>query len=545
MASSSLPARGAGFSELDAFVEHHSLDREYLIEECSVQDLKRILRRSECDYLTGDLRLLLIREWNMERKSLLGAENERTMHMQTPTRGTTSSIHRNDSQLSAAVTVVPEVTPDRDVAKAGAISNSNSNALKCAGTDRTFASTGSSGPGSKSIPSGMRYLRLSRLIDENASALRQSPRKRLAVDAAGNSDDDDDDDNSNQDSSSGNNQDTDSSGQKKKQKSTRLVRRAKKQKTTLSDIRTRQLVVAVGQRNETLLQCSTAAGLDVANAGSRVQDDDSIAVGHEKNSEDAEERALSRPPPCAGRYPIRIRRQASHGVSSDTAAQAHHDRWTPEEDTKLTSAVKTTCEKKWGKDWPANSALVPGRTNMQCWSRCHNALASKSDGTTARKGTWTAEEDSTLKDAVKKHNGKDWAAISELVLGRTKKQCWSKWNDALASKSDGTTARKGRWTKEEDSTLKDAVEKYNGEDWAAISELLPGRTKQQCNKRWHGALDSKSDETTARKGKWTKEEDSTLKDAVEKHNGKNWAASIAELVPGRTAIQCANRRQYV
>jgi hypothetical protein len=81
MASSSLPARGAGFSELDAFVEHHSLDREYLIEECSVQDLKRILRRSECDYLTGDLRLLLIREWNMERKSLLGAENERTMHL--------------------------------------------------------------------------------------------------------------------------------------------------------------------------------------------------------------------------------------------------------------------------------------------------------------------------------------------------------------------------------------------------------------------------------------------------------------------------------
>jgi hypothetical protein len=38
---------------------------------------------------------------------------------------------------------------------------------------------------------------------------------------------------------------------------------------------------------------------------------------------------------------------------------------------------------------------------------------------------------------------------------------------------------------DEDSTLKDAVEKHNGEDWAAIAALVPGRTKQQCLNRWH------------------------------------------------------------
>jgi hypothetical protein len=351
--------------------------------------------------------------------------------MKTPTRGTTSSIHRNDSQLSAAITVAPEVTPNRDVAKAGAISNSNLNALKGAGTDRTSTSTGRPGPGSKSIPSGMRYQRLSRLIDENASALKQSPRKRLAVDGAVNSDDDDDDDDSNLDNNSNNNQDTDSSGQKKKQKSTRLVRRAKKQKTTLSAIRTRQPVVAVGQENGTLLQCSTAPGLDVANAGSRVQDDDSVVVGHEKTAEDAEECAFSRPPSCAGRYPSRIRRQASHGASSDTAVRAHHVRWTPEEDTKLTSAVKMACKKKqgWGHrtDWPAISKLVPGRTYQQCWNRWNDALHPKSDETTARVGKWTKEEDSTLKDAAEKHNGKNWAPIAALVPGRTTRQCRDKW----------------------------------------------------------------------------------------------------------------------
>jgi hypothetical protein len=52
-------------------------------------------------------------------------------------------------------------------------------------------------------------------------------------------------------------------------------------------------------------------------------------------------------------------------------------------------------------------------------------------------------------------------------------------------------------------------------------------------RRWQVTLDSKSDETTARKGKWTTDEDSTLKDAVEKHSsGKNWVA-ISALVPGR------------
>jgi hypothetical protein len=44
----------------------------------------------------------------------------------------------------------------------------------------------------------------------------------------------------------------------------------------------------------------------------------------------------------------------------------------------------------------------------------------------------------------------------------------------LVSKSDDTTARKGKWTTDEDSTLADAVEKYKGGDWAGIAALVPG-----------------------------------------------------------------------
>jgi hypothetical protein len=114
-----------------------------------------------------------------------------------------------------------------------------------------------------------------------------------------------------------------------------------------------------------------------------------------------------------------------------------------------------------------------------CKGRWHNELDSKSDEATARAGEkWTADEDSTLADAIKKHNGADWAAISALVLGRTKTQCNGRWNNELDYKSDETTARKGKWTADEDSTLTDAVKKYNGEDWAAISSLVPGRTNE-------------------------------------------------------------------
>jgi hypothetical protein len=98
-------------------------------------------------------------------------------------------------------------------------------------------------------------------------------------------------------------------------------------------------------------------------------------------------------------------------------------------------------------------------------------------------GRWTGEEDSTLKDAVEKHNGEDWAAISKLVPGRTKSQCWCRWDGSLACKSGETIARVGKWTTE-------------GEDWADISALVLGRTNRQCLNRWHNALESETDEET-------------------------------------------------
>jgi myb proto-oncogene protein len=136
----------------------------------------------------------------------------------------------------------------------------------------------------------------------------------------------------------------------------------------------------------------------------------------------------------------------------------------------------------------------------QCLNRWHTALVSIIDPTTARKGKWTVDEDKQLKGAVPAKGDKNWVAISAQVPGRTKVQCRKRWCDFLVS-SITPAARAGKWKADEDKKLKNAVPTYGDKNWAAISAQVPGRTKVQCRKRWWDALVS-SITPAARAGKW-------------------------------------------
>jgi hypothetical protein len=109
---------------------------------------------------------------------------------------------------------------------------------------------------------------------------------------------------------------------------------------------------------------------------------------------------------------------------------------------------------------------------------------------------------------------------------------------------DRANGRTGTWSEEEDSKLKDAVQRYGGKNWGAIAELVPGRTHQQCYRRWHDILDPSIGRASGHKSKWTALEDRTLEDAVQRHGGQNWIA-IATPVPGRSTKQCWDRWKYV
>jgi hypothetical protein len=125
-------------------------------------------------------------------------------------------------------------------------------------------------------------------------------------------------------------------------------------------------------------------------------------------------------------------------------------RWTQVEDRKLTKAVK-----KHGNDWVVVATMVPGRSNKQCRERWTYILDPSNNGKNA--GKWKPEEDGKLTKAVKKH-GNDWVAVAGMVHGRSNAQCRVRWTDTLGHSNNGKSA--GKWKPEEDGELTKAGKKH-------------------------------------------------------------------------------------
>jgi hypothetical protein len=216
----------------------------------------------------------------------------------------------------------------------------------------------------------------------------------------------------------------------------------------------------------------------------RLEEPFSAATGEAATKNPSLNTSVRLPPPEAATA-------AAHHADSDPVMNMHLNasatgarrRWTAGEDTRLKKAVLVHTHDGETKNWDAIAALVPGRTVSQCCSRWYHALDARIVRTTARKGKWTPDEDDKLRDAVQMHNGKNWFAITALVAGRTKTQCRHRWHDTLDARIIGMTARTGKWTSDEDDKLKDAVQMHNGENWFAIACLVQGRTKNQCCNR--------------------------------------------------------------
>jgi hypothetical protein len=163
-------------------------------------------------------------------------------------------------------------------------------------------------------------------------------------------------------------------------------------------------------------------------------------------------------------------------LPSAATSRAPIRRWKPEEDAKLTEAVR-----KHGKHcWVAVATLVPVRTPNQCLQRWVRTL----DPANGNKGKWwTPEEDAKLTKAVKKHGNK-WVTVAAMVSGRTSNHCRDRWVDTV----DPANGNKGKWKPEEDAELTVAVHKH-GKNWVTVAALVTGRTEKQCRSRWVQNLD--------------------------------------------------------
>jgi hypothetical protein len=249
--------------------------------------------------------------------------------------------------------------------------------------------------------------------------------------------------------------------------------------------------------------------------------------------------AISPLVPDRSRGQCRSRWQSTLDPSIDRKPPGRWTKWTAVEDSKLKDAIQM----HGGKDWAAITALVPSRTRIQCWSRWHDVLIPSIDRANGRTGKWAEDEDSKLKDAVERHGGKNWGEIAALVPGRTRIQCHYRWQSTLNPSIALTAGRTGKWTPVEDDKLKYSVQMHGDKNWAAITALVPGRTIIQCCSRWQDALNPSIDRANGRMDKWEADEVSKLKDAVKTHGDKDWVA-VSALLPDRSRGQCRSRWHY-
>ena len=148
---------------------------------------------------------------------------------------------------------------------------------------------------------------------------------------------------------------------------------------------------------------------------------------------------------------------------------------------------------------------------------------------TEKKGKWSEKEDEQLTKLVKIYNYKNWKSISQHIPGRSAIQCLHRWTKIL---QPGLV--KGPWTAQEDAKLFDWVKRQGPTKWTLCSEIIPGRSGKQCREHWNNSLNPE-----VKKGSWTSEEDFLIMYFYKKYNG-SWK-KIIPIFNKRTENSIKNR----
>jgi hypothetical protein len=97
---------------------------------------------------------------------------------------------------------------------------------------------------------------------------------------------------------------------------------------------------------------------------------------------------------------------------------------------------------------------------------------------TARKNKWTRDEDMALIRLVGQIGTTDWSLVASRMANRTGKQCRERWVVQLAP-----NLNLGNWTPEEDAVILYQQEK-SGNCWSRIASFLHNRSATAVKNRW-------------------------------------------------------------
>ncbi|KAL1239366.1 snRNA-activating protein complex subunit [Trichinella pseudospiralis] len=146
---------------------------------------------------------------------------------------------------------------------------------------------------------------------------------------------------------------------------------------------------------------------------------------------------------------------------------------------------------------------------------------------------WTSEEVEKLTTLAEQNEGKNWNHIArELQTNRSGFACLQKYQE-LVYKTHGYN----KWEEEEDKLLLEIIDSFrvgNVIQWRAVGYFFEHRTLLQCKQRYEYIKPGN------KKGRWNAEEKLLLYWAVRTHGPKNWRR-VAEMVPGRNALQCRDQ----
>lgn len=151
---------------------------------------------------------------------------------------------------------------------------------------------------------------------------------------------------------------------------------------------------------------------------------------------------------------------------------------------------------------------------------------------------WTEEEDSRLRNAIKRYGEHAWTKMSknDFASLRNAQQCRQRWSKVLRP-----GIKKGAWSYNEDTILTAAVKRALQMDecdfsatgdlkiqWNSVADNVPNRTYAMCRERWKNHLDPSINHSD-----FSKEEQARLQQLYNEYGNKY--SNIARQMPGRTS----------